>query len=176
MLIRPGYAMVMMAVILAQARPASADIPFNLSVGAVVGGTTREHGRFAYGLRPEALYAPHHHGIAIGPYLELARSSGDDLVGGGLTATYYSAHTPFTIAPSVGAYHRFVGAGESGLAAGMFVGVRFPSGIVDLPFGLRFDWRGDADLHELVISAQIDLLAVAAAAVLSQRTSRGTMN
>lgn len=136
------------------------SLPFEL------GATTREDGRFAYGLRPELLVAPRgNHGFAIGPYAELARSSADTSLGAGVTVTYLLA-SKLNLAPSMGMYHRFAGT-ETGYAASLFLGHRSPdqSGF-DVPLGIRVDYRADfSDHHEVIVVAQLDVIALVVSSV-----------
>lgn len=130
------------------------DLPFT------IGGTTREGGRVVWGLRPEYLHAFGRPGIAVGPYLELSRSSGDTLLGTGATVTYFT-ESEWNLSPSVGVYHRWLDEPESGVAVGLFVGRRgFDTfRTFDLPVGVRFDYHHDGGArHELTVSFEIDTL------------------
>ena len=159
-----GLAMVLVMTSSARAEPNErADRQGYLSVPVEIGGTSRDGGRITGGLRPELLFTAHgDHGIALGPYAELARSSADTALGGGATLTYY-LRANVNLAPSIGVYHRWLeGAGETGYAASVFVGYRWPleQGGMDFPLGLRLDYR--ADLHErreVSACVQLDLMS-----------------
>src|SRR5262245_37910327 len=127
-----------------------------------LGATTREDGRFTYGIRPELLFAPRgDRGFAIGPYAELARSSADTSLGAGVTVTYL-LESKLNLAPGAGIYHRFAGA-ETGYEVSLFLGYRRSPDVggLDVPLGVRIDYRADfSDHHEVIVVAQLDVIAL----------------
>lgn len=140
------------------------DVPFT------IGGTTREDGHVAWGVRPELMIARRFPGIGVGPYLNGQRSTGDQLLATGATATYFTRGS-WNVSPSAGVYHRWADRGpETGVEASLFVGTRAYEDInvFDFPMGVRVDYRNDFHARqEVVVSFQLDALIGVAAVLFS---------
>jgi hypothetical protein len=144
------------------------------SLPLLLGGTSRGDDGFLIGIRPELVIArlaaradddEVKAGHGIGVYGELLRANGSMLTGGGLTYVPYRA-SGFTVAPSLGLYHRYTGTliPDNGVTASLFLGWRRQIAgitVLDFPFGIRvegrFGYDGDQE-RSIVIAAQLDLM------------------
>jgi hypothetical protein len=138
-----------------------------VSVPLVLGGTNQGNNGLVIGVRPElvigrlaaerALNPGTGHGIGL--YGELSRENGRTVVGGGATLVSYQGG--FAIAPSAGVFSRTIGTGrDTGYVLGVFLGRRHRARefeILDLPLGVRLDYRKTAAEGSVAISLQYDL-------------------
>jgi hypothetical protein len=171
---------VIVALVCATATTARADDPppsktyAMFSLPLLLGGTSQGDDGFLIGTRPELVIArlaardddeEVKAGHGIGVYGELLRANGSTLAGGGLTYVPYRA-SGFTVAPSLGLYHRYTGTPipDNGVTASLFLGWRRQiAGITvfDFPFGIRvegrFGYDGDQE-RSIVIAVQLDLM------------------
>jgi hypothetical protein len=150
-----------------------------VSVPFVLGGTNQGNDGLVIGLRPELVIGRlaaeralnPGTGYGIGLYGELSRENGRTVVGGGATVVAYTGG--FAIAPSAGAFSRTIDAGrDTGYVLGVFLGRRQrvrEFEILDLPLGVRLDYRKTAAESSLAIAVQWDL-AISALAALAFST------
>ncbi len=153
------------------------SLPFVFGVDtALVNNTTTSTG-FFWGWRPELIFAwveggkDPPLGFGVGPYTEIVGSTGTSQVwlGGGATVVGYIGRVG--VAASAGIDSDWVRAVPNASAVfGLFVGFRTAElGGIDLPFGVRVDYRpsmGDVPTT-IIVSAQLDLLVGLAAVTLT---------